>query len=141
MASALRLRSLTRGVSSSVRSLQTSVSVSTKVDRMIDPTYPEHSDISAQLKTPWGYWNSQDRRNFNEPLDENDDIKTVWVVDEQTANGRVSPKQGLFQLMAVLGMLTGVYLLAKGSKPEYKKPVHGREFPLNPENMQLRSSQ
>ena len=35
--------------------------------------------------------NSQDRRNFNEPLDENDDIKSMWVVDEHIANGRVTP--------------------------------------------------
>ncbi|EGD74727.1 hypothetical protein PTSG_06090 [Salpingoeca rosetta] len=142
MNAARGLQALVRGARSvrAVRSVHTATSrAMSHPDRMIDPTYPEVVDKSAQLKEPFGYWNSQDRRNFNDPLDEDDDIKTMWVVDEQAANGRVSPSSALLQLLGVFGLLTAVYMLAKARDPEDKKPVKSREFPLNPEAAARRS--
>jgi hypothetical protein len=52
----------------------------------------------AQHKNPYIYDDRQERRNFGDPIQENDDIYNIWIMDVQT-------QPSLYK------MLTGAYML------------------------------
>eukprot|EP00041_Stephanoeca_diplocostata_P003420 m.34461 g.34461 ORF g.34461 m.34461 type:complete len:143 (-) comp14305_c0_seq1:241-669(-) len=92
--------------------------------------YPDLPLESSQRRDPFKYWDSQDRRNFGEPLQEHDEALSMWVVDDVVANDCVSPKAQLGQLLFVLGGL-GLLLWLASTKDvaNTKKPVNAKEFP------------
>eukprot|EP00049_Salpingoeca_infusionum_P018122 m.355862 g.355862 ORF g.355862 m.355862 type:complete len:175 (-) comp17361_c0_seq1:320-844(-) len=110
-----------------VATLRLASTSATSDDRMIDPSYPHFTDVSAQTRRPEGYWNSQDRRNFGDTLDENDDVKTMWVVDETPVNGTLDDGDAVKQLLIMFGLLLGVGLFAKKVNQKDRRAVVDRE--------------
>eukprot|EP00035_Acanthoeca_spectabilis_P020481 m.433136 g.433136 ORF g.433136 m.433136 type:complete len:213 (-) comp17536_c0_seq1:1853-2491(-) len=106
--------------------------LATKVDeRNIDPDYPDLPLVSSQRRDPFKYWDSQDRRNFAEPLQEHDEALSMWVVDDVSAGDTVSPNKQVVQLLMMFGALGLLMYAAYVSNPFAKKPVKEKEFPPN----------
>ena len=71
-----------------------------------------------QFRDPYaGWWDKQERRNFGEPVHEENEILGVFSPEEHT---HVTPRKGLFQIgcfvAAVFG-LSGVVSLFYSDKP------------------------
>ncbi|GAA5839070.1 hypothetical protein JCM5353_008723 [Sporobolomyces roseus] len=76
---------------------------------LADLGYPKLSTASRQTRQPKGWWDTQERINFGEPLPENDDIQSMWAPDVH----KVKPFSALSQLLTMFGALAvfsyGVY--------------------------------
>ncbi|GAA5821331.1 hypothetical protein JCM10212_006782, partial [Sporobolomyces blumeae] len=79
---------------------------------LADLAYPKLSSQSRQLRNPRGWWDTQERINFGEPVPENDDIQSMWAPDVH----KVKPSSAFAQLMTMFGALAvfsyGVYNIA-----------------------------
>ncbi|GAA5997213.1 hypothetical protein JCM5350_004173 [Sporobolomyces pararoseus] len=79
---------------------------------LADLGYPKLSRDSRQLRNPRGWWDTQERINFGEPVPENDDIQSMWAPDVH----KVKPSSALTQLLTMFGALAvfsyGVYHIA-----------------------------
>ncbi|EDV26896.1 hypothetical protein TrispH2_008007 [Trichoplax sp. H2] len=75
-------------------------------------SYPKVERISAQRLPPTGYWDEQDRRDKETPLHEDDDLLTMWMVDEVYQQDRYTVWQALGQLVLMLSLLGGVFAYA-----------------------------
>ncbi|KJE92164.1 hypothetical protein CAOG_03183 [Capsaspora owczarzaki ATCC 30864] len=93
--------------------------------------YPDFAPSSAQLKDPSLYEDAQERRNLKDTLHENDELYTVWVVDEKSP---VSRSTALKHLLIMAGLLTGLYGLAKLYDAPSRKPTTQRELPFHEPN-------
>ncbi|KAM0754716.1 hypothetical protein T439DRAFT_321754 [Meredithblackwellia eburnea MCA 4105] len=73
--------------------------------------YPKLSTASRQTRNPLGWWDIQERVQFNEPVPENDDIQSMWAPDVH----KVKPSSALSQLLLMFSALgafaTGVYYI------------------------------
>eukprot|EP00128_Syssomonas_multiformis_P007222 Colp12_sorted_trinity150504_noHs@14206 len=90
--------------------------------------YEQPPFVSAQVR-PQGeklYDDWQDRRNLNEKLHEEDDILTVWGVDDKP---HLTKWQALRQLSGVLLFLFGVYQVAKLWNSPARRPSERRTLP------------
>lgn len=81
-----------------------------KYDPELDPQlagldYPLLSSASRQLRSPKGYWDSQERANFDEPVPENEDLQSMWAPDVH----RIAPFSAFSQLLTAFA---GVSLFA-----------------------------
>eukprot|EP00048_Salpingoeca_helianthica_P014879 m.224007 g.224007 ORF g.224007 m.224007 type:complete len:121 (+) comp16376_c0_seq1:1-363(+) len=91
--------------------------------------YPDFPAVSSQVKSPHGFWDPQDRRNFGDKVHENDDILSGWVVDTTYANGRVNNKQAFRELLTALALLAGLYGLASFVNRKDRHPARPRDVP------------
>eukprot|EP00123_Amoebidium_parasiticum_P022707 comp9319_c0_seq1/m.4400 comp9319_c0_seq1/g.4400 ORF comp9319_c0_seq1/g.4400 comp9319_c0_seq1/m.4400 type:complete len:159 (-) comp9319_c0_seq1:97-573(-) len=93
-------------------------------DRGIDSSYPHVHAKSAQFKDPLGdYEDKQDRRNLNDPIHEDDEIQTMWSLDEQD----YTPfRTAWARVFITLGLLYGVYRLAKKFDAPSRNPTAPR---------------
>ncbi|KAL7004251.1 hypothetical protein EMMF5_006196 [Cystobasidiomycetes sp. EMM_F5] len=87
--------------------------------------YPQLPQISRQHRSPRGWWDRQERINFNETLPENDDTLSMWGVDEHakkpsTAFAELALASGLFALFGCL-----VYTQVPA------RPASKREYPYD----------
>ncbi|KAI8138993.1 hypothetical protein BJV82DRAFT_628635 [Fennellomyces sp. T-0311] len=65
--------------------------------------YPNLPRWSTQARGPFGWWDPQDKRNFGEPVHEEDELFGVWAPDLHT----YSPYKALAQLGLFATALTG----------------------------------
>ncbi|GAA5929611.1 uncharacterized protein JCM15063_004202 [Sporobolomyces koalae] len=79
---------------------------------LADLGYPKLSTDSRQLRSPRGWWDTQERIQFGEPVPENDDIQSMWAPDVH----KVKPASALTQLLTMFGAIAvfsyGVYNIA-----------------------------
>ncbi|KAG0169884.1 hypothetical protein DFQ28_002790 [Apophysomyces sp. BC1034] len=87
--------------------------------------YPNLPRNSNQLRSPFGWWDNQDRRNFNETLHEEDEILGVWGPDIHT----YSPYKALGQLTLFFTLLGGFSAFIYKVRPE--RPCAQRSYPFD----------
>ncbi|KAI5477110.1 NADH dehydrogenase (ubiquinone) 1 beta subcomplex 8 [Pseudohyphozyma bogoriensis] len=87
--------------------------------------YPKLSEQSRQLRNPKGWWDVQERVNFDEPVPLNDDVQSMWAPDVH----KVKPSSAVFQLALAFGFVgafaTAVYATFKPS------PALPRAYPYD----------
>jgi len=97
--------------------------------------YPNLPERSYQLRDPYAkYWDQQDRRNFGEPLHEEDDIMSIWMPDRHDES-TTTANEALRNLCIAFGLLGFVYYLSTFYNEENSSEVVPRLFPY--ENLYL----
>jgi len=95
----------------------------------VDPQlgdYPQLPAISSQWRKandPW--WDAQGRRNFEEPVPEQDEALTIWAADVYATSG----PSALFQFSIACGVFTAFGFLLYYVKPERRSVP--REYPYD----------
>ncbi|KAF7727964.1 hypothetical protein EC973_006852 [Apophysomyces ossiformis] len=87
--------------------------------------YPNLPRNSHQLRAPFGWWDNQDRRNFNEAVHEEDEILGVWGPDIHT----YSPYKALGQLTLFFALVGGFSAFIYKVQPE--RPAIKRSYPFD----------
>ncbi|KAI9848317.1 MAG: hypothetical protein M1837_000581 [Sclerophora amabilis] len=81
--------------------------------------------IKRQFRDPHGdWWDKQERRNYGEPLHEDNDVLGVFSLHEYT---HTTPGKGLLQLGAFVACVLGLCGVVKMTYPD--RPSAPREFP------------
>lgn len=95
--------------------------------------WKDSPDIQAQHKNPYIYDDRQDRRNFGDPISENDDINSVWMVDapanpvmDRLLTTSYMLKSFTLAWLAVGAVFLGISYVAKAYRP---KPTIDRTLP------------
>ncbi|KZT53239.1 hypothetical protein CALCODRAFT_416617, partial [Calocera cornea HHB12733] len=88
--------------------------------------YPILPAVSRQWRKPGDqWWDKQDRRNFGEPVHEQDEALTIWAPDVYPISG----PSALFQFsLAVLGFIGFGFVL---STIRPGRPAVPREYPYD----------
>eukprot|EP00039_Didymoeca_costata_P018444 m.333481 g.333481 ORF g.333481 m.333481 type:complete len:139 (+) comp17152_c0_seq1:44-460(+) len=102
------------------------MAVTKVVDERFVGDYPNIPEESSQRRDPFVFQDLQDRRNFGEPVQENDELLSMWTFDENVAGDRVTKEQALQQLLMALGGLGLVLFVA--SKLKKESPVNKKSF-------------
>eukprot|EP00112_Aurelia_sp_Birch-Aquarium-sp1_P000301 Seg1026.3 transcript_id=Seg1026.3/GoldUCD/mRNA.D3Y31 product="NADH dehydrogenase" protein_id=Seg1026.3/GoldUCD/D3Y31 len=93
--------------------------------------YPDLPGRSYQLRDPYGkYWDQQDRRNFGEPLHEEDDLFSIWMPDRHDESN-VSTAEAVRNLGIAFGLLGFVYFLSTFYNDENSNEVVPKMYPYN----------
>ncbi|KAI8377958.1 uncharacterized protein BYT42DRAFT_572319 [Radiomyces spectabilis] len=87
--------------------------------------YPNLPRNSNQVRGPYGWWDPQDRRNFGEPLHEEDEIFSVWGPDLHT----YSPYKALAQLGLAALITAGFAGIVYKTYPD--RPAVQRTYPYD----------
>eukprot|EP01134_Creolimax_fragrantissima_P000631 CFRG0631T1 len=98
-------------------------------DRGILPDYPHVQWSHAQLRpqdkeVPWEDY--LERRDFEEPLHEDDEILTVWAVDAECSNN-ITPNEALFTVVLALFGLFGLYKAVNAFQGDTSLPPLARK--------------
>ncbi|XP_065911706.1 NADH dehydrogenase [ubiquinone] 1 beta subcomplex subunit 8, mitochondrial-like [Dysidea avara] len=103
---------------------------SDKNDERMIGDYPNLPPVSAQEKSPFGWWDPQDRRNSEETIHEEDDVLNMWMYDTESMSP-VNKWQGLGSILAVFGLF-GVFLYAAYlyDMPS-RNPAAPKEYPYS----------
>jgi len=95
--------------------------------------YPENVPfINAQLKSPYRkYDDQQGRRDFDVPVNEQEELLTIMTPDTHTGNGlpkyTVALRRQLYFALAVAGLAGTVYALDKNIDPKFTP----RQYPYD----------
>ncbi|KAH8555517.1 hypothetical protein BGW37DRAFT_516439 [Umbelopsis sp. PMI_123] len=76
--------------------------------------YPNLPHLSSQNRSPFGWDDNQDRRNFGETLNEQDEVLGVWAPDLH----EYSPYKALAQFGVFVGVLSAFSYLVYKTYPE-----------------------
>ncbi|ORY98973.1 hypothetical protein BCR43DRAFT_471475 [Syncephalastrum racemosum] len=87
--------------------------------------YPNLPRWSNQARGPYGWWDPQDKRNFGEPLHEEDELMGVWAPDLHTYN----PYKALGQLSLFAVGIAGFSYIVYNNLPE--RPAVKRTYPFD----------
>ncbi|KAG0706758.1 Ndufb8, NADH dehydrogenase 19kDa subunit [Suillus ampliporus] len=88
--------------------------------------YPELPWVSNQELPPRGWWDQQMRRNFGDPIQEYDEVLSMWGPDTPP----VAPQSALFQLSLAISAFVGFGFLCKYALvPD--RPTVPREYPFS----------
>ncbi|KIK93610.1 hypothetical protein PAXRUDRAFT_504247 [Paxillus rubicundulus Ve08.2h10] len=116
-------------LNSSAKSPRWSRTASTSVTQEKDPQlgdYPELPWLSNQTLPPRGWWDPQMRRNFGDPVHENEEVLSMWGPDISA----VPPQTALFQFTLAASAFVGFAFLCKYALlPE--RPTVPREYPFS----------
>ncbi|KAI9309364.1 hypothetical protein BJ944DRAFT_258691 [Cunninghamella echinulata] len=85
--------------------------------------YPNLPRKSVQTRGPFGWWDPQDKRNFGEPVHEEDELFGVWAPDLH----HYSPYKALAQLALAAGVFTAAVGIIYKTYPE--RPAVKRTYP------------
>jgi len=88
-------------------------------------TYPQPQGISNQQLPPKGWWDNQYRRNFGEPLHEEDEALNMFSPDIPQPN--IEPSSALAQATVAFAVLGGIMGLLAYTRPTM--PADRRSFP------------
>ncbi|KAF9223771.1 Ndufb8, NADH dehydrogenase 19kDa subunit [Gyrodon lividus] len=114
---------------STTKSLRWSRTASTSATQEKDPQlgdYPDLPWLSNQTLQPRGWWDQQMRRNFGDPVHENEEVLSMWGPDISA----VLPHTALFQFTLAASAFVGFAFLCKYALlPE--RPTVAREYPFS----------
>ncbi|KAI9728301.1 MAG: hypothetical protein M1834_007705 [Cirrosporium novae-zelandiae] len=81
--------------------------------------------VKRQFRDPYGdWWDKQERRNFNEPVHEDNDILGMFSTEEYT---HFTPGHGAVLMSCFIATVLGLCAVTKMYYPD--KPAVPREFP------------
>ncbi|BEI86757.1 hypothetical protein CcaverHIS002_0701030 [Cutaneotrichosporon cavernicola] len=92
----------------------------------VDPQlhgYPQLPEVSLQLREPFGWWDIQERKNFDEPVMEEEDYLGMWGPDVFKIGGGAA----LLALTAALGLVGAFGWFVYETSPPLK--AVRREYP------------
>jgi len=87
--------------------------------------YPQLPWLSNQLRPARGWWDQQGRRNFGEPLHEEDEALNMWSPDPPVIPPEVALRQFIIAWLGIIGFGYIIYL----NVPE--RPAIARQYPYN----------
>lgn len=90
--------------------------------------------FQAQHKNPYIYDDRQDRRNFGDPLAEDDDLYSVWTVDVMAKPfyDHVTTQKMLYQIFLSIAAVTAVWMALALFAQKYRpKPHIDRTLPFD----------
>ncbi|EJU04922.1 hypothetical protein DACRYDRAFT_20508 [Dacryopinax primogenitus] len=88
--------------------------------------YPQLPAVSRQWRQPGDqWWDKQDRRNFGEPVHEQDEVLTVWAPDVYPVSG----PSAIFQFSMACLVFTAFGVILSFVRPD--RPAVPREYPYN----------
>jgi NADH dehydrogenase (ubiquinone) 1 beta subcomplex subunit 8 len=123
----LPLRTLSRSLSTTPqRHVRTDINV---LDPGLNGNYPNPPAIKRQFRDPHGkYWDQQERRNYGEPIHEDNDVLGVFTTEKYTWT---TPGKGAVMFAS---FIVSVVVLSKVIGQLYPdKPAVAREFDLDTE--------
>lgn len=88
--------------------------------------YPRLPFVSRQTLPPYGWWDPQMRRNFGDPLHEEDELLSMWGPDVPP----LPPSTALRDLLIATSVFVGFGFLVKYALLQ-EPPVIRREYPFN----------
>ncbi|WOO80110.1 uncharacterized protein LOC62_03G003621 [Vanrija pseudolonga] len=94
----------------------------------VDPQlngYPQLPYVSLQTREPFGWWDIQERKNFNELVHEEEDVLGMWGPDVH----KISPGRALAQIGIAASLIAAFGYLIYQTAPE--SPVARREYPYD----------
>lgn len=87
--------------------------------------YQNPPRVKRQFRDPYGgWWDQQERRNFGEPVHEENEILGIFSPEEYT---HVTPRKGLFQIGCFVAAVFGLSAVVAQFYPD--KPSVPRTFP------------
>lgn len=90
-----------------------------------DGKYPNPPREKRQFRDPYeNWWDKQERRNFGEPVHEDNDILGVFSPEQHT---HVSPSKGFFHLSCFVAAVLGLSGVVSLMYPD--RPTIPRTFP------------
>ncbi|RMX55122.1 hypothetical protein pdam_00007457 [Pocillopora damicornis] len=92
--------------------------------------YPNLPEICNQRRQHLGWWDVQERRNYNEPIHLDEDALNVWVWSEVTCNDRYTPGEILMQLGIATATLCFVGYLSYLYDQTDRNPAVPKEYPF-----------
>ncbi|KAJ7392304.1 NADH dehydrogenase 1 beta subcomplex subunit 8 ndufb8 [Desmophyllum pertusum] len=93
--------------------------------------YPNLPDISYQRRQHVGWWDWQERRNFNEPVHPDEDAMNVWVWTEVDCNDRYTPHEALMHLAIAASIVAFIGYLSYLYDKLDRDPAIPRQYPFN----------
>ncbi|EDO38440.1 predicted protein [Nematostella vectensis] len=93
--------------------------------------YPNLPHVSSQRRQFEGWWDVQDRRNFNEPIHEDEDGLNIWLWTEVECNDKYTPTEALTHWLTAFGLLGVVGFLSYLYDAANERPDLPREFPFD----------
>ncbi|KAJ9121530.1 hypothetical protein QFC22_002148 [Naganishia vaughanmartiniae] len=102
--------------------VERSLKPGTEPDPQLDG-YPELPYVSIQKRVAKGWWDQQERKNFNETLHEQEDALSMWSPDVHAMPAGWALAQMVMAFSALAGFGYFIYL----TKPE--RPVAKRSYP------------
>jgi NADH dehydrogenase (ubiquinone) 1 beta subcomplex subunit 8 len=124
----LPLRSLSK---STTRTLATTSRLQVRTDiNVLDPLlnggYPNPPAVKRQFRDPYGkYWDQQERRNYGEPIHEDNDVLGIFTTEKYTWT---TPGWGAVLFATFIGSVLGLATVVGMTYPD--KPSVAREFDL-----------
>merc|ERR1712188_9512 len=96
--------------------------------------YPNYVEWSYQTRDPHPaipYYDNFDRRYYGEPLHYNDDILSVWWMDDHNAHGKTSKEMGIYYIK-FFGSIIGFILLCEYViSPNVYVAAEPKSYPYN----------
>ncbi|KAJ9111540.1 hypothetical protein QFC20_002513 [Naganishia adeliensis] len=102
--------------------VERSLKPGTEPDPQLDG-YPELPYVSIQKRVAKGWWDNQERKNFNETLHEQEDALSMWSPDVYAT----SASWALTQMIIGFSALAGFGYFIYATMPE--RPVAKRSYP------------
>ncbi|KAL9984119.1 hypothetical protein ACROYT_G006379 [Oculina patagonica] len=93
--------------------------------------YPNLPDISNQRRQHKGWWDPQERRNYGEPIHQDEDALNVWVMAETDCNDRYTPHEAAMQLGVATAILCFIGYLAYLVDQTDRNPAIPKQYPFN----------
>ncbi|EYE94156.1 uncharacterized protein EURHEDRAFT_413376 [Aspergillus ruber CBS 135680] len=107
---------------SQVRSLGASAELD---DPLQNGNYQNPPRVKRQFRDPYGgWWDQQERRNFGEPVHEENEILGIFSPEQYT---HVTPRKGLFQIGCFIAAVFGLSAVVAQFYPD--KPSVPQTFP------------
>lgn len=133
---ALAARSLSRTTLSrtAARSLASTSRLQVRTDiNVLDPGlnggYPNPPPVKRQFRDPHAkYWDQQERRNYGEPIHEDNDVLGMFTTEAYTWT---TPGWGAVLFATFIASVVGLAVVVNATKPD--KPAVAREFDLTEE--------
>lgn len=110
-------------VSTRLCEIRTDINV---LDPDLNGSYPNPPPLKRQFRDPYGkWWDSQERRNYGEPIHEDNDVLGIFTTEKYTWT---TPGKGAVMMATFVAAVLGLLTIVGATYPD--KPAVEREFDL-----------